>query len=398
MQTNRRERLTRQDGLVPSAEPTAHGRANDMQDAPQVLLPSVGQRRWGAYTPVREVYNMSVPVVDQNHNPLMPTTASRARRWIKLGEATPLFNRGIFYVRLNRDPSTDKKQEIAVGIDPGSKKEGITVKSEAHTYLNIQADAVTWVKDAMEVRRNMRRSRRFRKTPCRAGRYNRARGCLAPSTKARWQWKIRVIKHLSSIFPITIFVVEDIKTKTRGKPNWDVLFSPLEVGKLWFYNQLGLLAKVELKRGWETAQLRVSMGLKKTSRKLAEVFEAHCVDSWVLANSIVGGHTKPDNTRMLCIEPIRLHRRQLYLLQPAKTGFRKSYGGTRSCGFKRGSLVKHSKYGVTYVGGTMNGRVSLHSVITGKRLCQNAKPSDISLKTYNTWRVHSPVAPKLRNS
>jgi len=58
-------------------------------------------------------------------------------------------------------------QPVAVGIDPGSKKEGFTVKSEVRTFLNIQADAVTWVKDAVETRRNLRRSGRMRKTPCR---------------------------------------------------------------------------------------------------------------------------------------------------------------------------------------------------------------------------------------
>jgi hypothetical protein len=189
------------------------------------------------------------------------------------------------------------------------------------------------------------------------------------------------------VFPITDFVVEDIKAKTKGKRRWDVMFSPLEIGKAWFYKCLGLLGNVDLKQGWETAEMRLSAGLKKTSRKMYEVFEAHCVDSWVLANSMVGGHTKPDNTRMLCIEPIRLHRRQLHMLQSAKGGLRKAYGGTRSCGVKRGSLVSHPKHGITYVGGTMAGKVSLHSLATGKRICQNAKPSDITFKTYNTWRA-----------
>jgi hypothetical protein len=44
---------------------------------------------------------------------------------------------------------------------------------------------VTWVKKHVEARRNMRRARRYRKTPCRAGRANRSRASLPPSTKAR---------------------------------------------------------------------------------------------------------------------------------------------------------------------------------------------------------------------
>ena len=318
----------------------------------------------------------------------MPTSPSRARKWIKSREATPFFKRGIFCVRLNRKPSDFVKQEIAVGIDPGSKKEGFTVKSAAHTFLNIQADAVTWVKDAVETRRNMRRTRRNRKTPCRKNRENRSRGCLPPSTKARWQWKLRIVTQLRKVFPITAFVVEDIKARTiKGARKWNRIFSPLEIGKAWFYEELGKFGTVHLKQGFETKDLRDAAGLKKTSKKLAEVFEAHCVDSWVLANWFTGGHIVPENKSLLYVSPIQFHRRQLHVLQPGKQGIRRSYGGTRSYGFKRGSLVRSPKLGLTYVGGTMDGKVSLHSVGTGKRLTQAAKPKDLRFRSYNTWKT-----------
>jgi len=67
---------------------------------------------------------------------------------------------GIFCIRLNREPRVREVQPIAVGIDPGSKKEGYSVRSEAHTYLNIQADARAGVKDSVKQRRRMRRARR----------------------------------------------------------------------------------------------------------------------------------------------------------------------------------------------------------------------------------------------
>jgi hypothetical protein len=96
-------------------------------------------------------------------------------------------------------------------------------------------------------------------------------------------------------------VVEDIKAKTTGKQRWDVSFSPLEVGKRWFYEQLAKLAQVVTRSGWETKQMRDALGLKKTGKKTAEVFEAHCVDAWVLAHSATGGSSQPDNKRMLCV-------------------------------------------------------------------------------------------------
>jgi hypothetical protein len=281
-------------------------------------------------------------------------------------------------------------QPIAVGLDPGSKKEAYTVKSAAHTYLNIQADAVTWVKEVVETRRQMRRARRYRKTPYRRDRSNRLQGHirLAPSTRARWGWKLRVCRWLARLYPITTFVVEDVAAETRpGKRRWNRSFSMLEVGKLWFYTHLAEIAPLVTRPGHYTAALREQLGLKKTKLKVSDRFDAHCVDSWVLANFYVGGHHAPDHTRILFVTPLRFHRRQLHRLQPETGGVRKPYGGTRSQGFTRGALVTHPTYGLTYVGGTSNGRLSLHRLSDGKRLTQQAKPTDCRLRTYNSWRT-----------
>lgn len=333
---------------------------------------------------------MFVPVVDSNQNPLMPTKPSRARRWICDGKATPFWKKGVFCVRLNIEPSDNQKQEIAIGIDPGSKREAFTVKSEAHTFLNIQTSTPDWIKDAVNVRKVMRLSRRRKRTPYRQLRWNRAsglsKGNLPPSTLARWQWKLRISKWLSKMFPVSCFVIEDIKAHTLGGRKWNASFSPLQQGKQWIYSRLAEMARVETKQGWETKKLRDSIGLKKSSKKLAEIFSAHCVDSWVLANSWTGGRIAPDNTDMILIDPLRFHRRQLHAICPSKGGVRRSYGGTLSEGFKRGSLVKHPRWGLVYVGGTMGGRISLHSIGTGKRLSQKVKPQDVKFLTFNSWR------------
>jgi hypothetical protein len=317
----------------------------------------------------------------------MPCHPARARELVRNERASRRFNRGVFYIQL-LDRQDGETQEIAVGIDPGSKKEAFTIKSEAHTFLNIQADAVQHVKQAVGTRRQMRRARRYRKTPCRQNRKNRARGGLPPSTKARWQWKLRLCSWLSKLFPITKFVVENIKAKTiKGGKKWNGSFSPLECGKSWFYAQLGTLAPVETKQGWATKELRDSLGLRKSKDKLSDKFEAHCVDSWVLANGWTGGHEVPDNREIFFVSPLRFHRRQLQRLEPGKRGIRSPYGGTCSLGFKRGSLVKHAKWGLAYIGGTMEDRISLHCVKTGRRLCQNAKPADCKFLCFNSWRT-----------
>src|SRR5258708_18053763 len=159
---------------------------------------------------------MFVPVVDQKQQPLMPTTPARAKRWIKSGKATHFWKGGIFCVRLTGEPSGRRVQPIAVGIDPGSKREGYSVLSASHTYLNIQAEARDGVKDAEKDSTRMRRTRRNRKTPCRKPRQNRhqSKKKLPPSTKARWQWKLRLARFLCQIFPVSIFVVQDIPPVT----------------------------------------------------------------------------------------------------------------------------------------------------------------------------------------
>ena len=127
------------------------------------------------------------------------------------------------------------------------------------------------------------------------------------------------------------------------------------MGKHWFYQELGKIAPVETRQGWETKQLRDALGLKKSYQKLAETFNAHCVDAWVLAYAVVGGASVPDETSLLCLTPLQWHRRQLHRLQPERGGRRKSYGGTRSASFKRGTLIKHPKYNWAYVGGSREG-------------------------------------------
>ena len=132
----------------------------------------------------------------------MPTTPSRARRWIKTGKATYFWKNGIFCVRLNEEPSADYKQEVAIGIDPGSKKEGFCIKSEKNTYLNLQADAHTTTKKKIEKRKNNRRFRRYKKTRCRKQRENRNinKKRIPPSTMSRWSWKVRIVDQLLTLF------------------------------------------------------------------------------------------------------------------------------------------------------------------------------------------------------
>lgn len=332
-----------------------------------------------------------VAVISSTGKPLMPCHPARARELIRRKRAVKRFNRGVCCIKLlNR--ADGETQEIAAGVDPGSKKEAITLKSEYHTYLNIQMDAKDWVKKKMETRKIMRRARRFRKTPYRKCRSNRRqwrnKDRIPPSTRARWNWKLQVLRWLCKMYPIETFIVEDIAAKTKkGQRRWNASFSPLEVGKQWFYSEIRKMGHLETKEGWETAEERNNLGLKKSKSKLSNRWDAHCVDSWVLANWWVGGHTKPDNQEMLLMSPLNFYRRQLHKLQPGKNGVRNRFGGTISEGFKTGSWVLHSTVGLSYVGGNRKGRISLHSIETGGRLTQHTRPEDCILLARCGWRA-----------
>jgi hypothetical protein len=200
----------------------------------------------------------------------------------------------------------------------------------------------------------------------------------------------RIIAQLGKLLPITDVVVEDVRAITRkgrgGK--WNASFSPVQVGKEHLYRILrerGLV--VHLREGWQTKELRRQFGLKKTTSKSKQSFDSHAVDAWVMAASISGA-SQPTYTRIFYVVPVTLHRRQLHRLQASQGGERKPYGGTRSLGVKRGTVVRHLKYGLSTIGGFDRKRqaISLHQYRTNKRLTQRAKVKDCSLSTWVAWR------------
>lgn len=325
-----------------------------------------------------------VPVLDEIKRPLMPCTERRARKLLEYGRAKPYWRKGIFCIILQTLPKTNYKQDVCIGIDPGSKFNGYSIKSEAHTFINLQVNAVTTVKKKMEERAMLRRSRRKRKTPYRKCRFNRSiKYRLPPSTRSRWQQHLNIIKWMSKMYNITNISLEDIKAKSiKNGRKWNIQFSPLEVGKRWFSEHIRLMdISLHKYQGFETAEMRKSYGFKKNPNKDKKDFYTHAMDAWCLANEVIGGHTTIDNERTLYLKPIMLHRRKLHEVLPKKKGFRRNYGSTMSLGIKRGTLVKHPKYGLCYVGGTDGKRVSLHHNNTGVRICRNAKPTDLKLLT-----------------
>lgn len=140
-----------------------------------------------------------VPVLDPQGNPLMPTSPSRCRRWLRDGKAKVVHNDlGIFCVQLVPEPSGRETQDVVVGIDPGKLFSGIGVTSSKSTlflaHLVLPFPSVTKKMAGRRILRRARRGRRinrnvvFKLRAHREKRFdNRRQGKLPPSIQANKQ-------------------------------------------------------------------------------------------------------------------------------------------------------------------------------------------------------------------
>ena len=94
---------------------------------------------------------------------------------------------------------------------------------------------------------------------------------IPAGTRARWDWKLRILDWFSKLYPITHICVEDIKARTvKHAKKWNTSFSPLEVGKQWFYAEIEKRWELRTLQGWQTKEIRDRLGLKKSSKKLSD--------------------------------------------------------------------------------------------------------------------------------
>ena len=108
--------------------------------------------------------------------------------------------------------TTNHTQDIEFCSDCGYQYEGISVKSEKHEYVSLQADMLDDEKNRHDDRRKYRRTRRNRKR-YRKPRFNnriknKKAGWLAPSLKNRMDNQVRLYERFIEVCPITKATVE----------------------------------------------------------------------------------------------------------------------------------------------------------------------------------------------
>ena len=333
-----------------------------------------------------------VPVISKENKPLMPCSEKRARLMMDRKEAKAYWQKGIFCIKLCKEVKDPKFQAVALGIDPGSKREGYTVATEKHVVLNITTNTKDWVKKHVETRRSLRNARRHRNCPYRKSKNNRSsfkiKNKTPPSTKTRWLTKINIIKYLQKILPITIINIEDIKAKTKkGQKEWNTSFSPLQSGKKLFYEEI-LILNIKLIKtlGFNTHLHRISRNfIKDKKNKLDYRWEVHNVDSHSLCEIAFKKNIIPFKS-VYKIEFIKYFRRQLHVISPITGNFRKEFGKTISLQIPKGSVVIY-KNKLCYIGGTSKNKISIYNIISAERLGQCIKKENINVLYKQNRRV-----------
>jgi 5-methylcytosine-specific restriction endonuclease McrA len=159
-------------------------------------------------------------VLDTNKQILNPVHPGRARILLSQGKAA-VFRRYPFTIILKEEVPNPKVEPLRIKIDPGAKTTGLAL-------VNDSIGEVIWaaelqhrgfqIRDALTSRRQLRRSRRNRKTRYRMPRVlNRVRlsGWLPPSLNSRVANILTGVKRLSSLCQITAISQELVRFDTQ---------------------------------------------------------------------------------------------------------------------------------------------------------------------------------------
>jgi hypothetical protein len=182
---------------------------------------------------------MSVLVVNQRKQPLMPCSPRKARMLLKEGKAK-VYRRTPFAIQLLY-ATGETKQEIVLGVDAGSKHIGISAVTDKKELFSAEVELRKDIVDLLSTRRQNRRSRRNRLRYRQARFLNRVgsknKGWLAPSVENKIETHLRVIKQLHRVLPISKIIVEVASFDIQKFKNPEISGSEYQEGEqLSFWN------------------------------------------------------------------------------------------------------------------------------------------------------------------
>lgn len=175
---------------------------------------------------------------------LMPSErGGRIGYLLRYGKAH-VVSRVPFVVQLDYE-STTYTQGVSLGIDAGSKHIGVSASSEKKELLAAQVELRNDVVNLLSTRRELRRTRRNRKTRYRKTRYRKSRfdnrkrkdGWLAPSIEQKVDSHLKVIRLVHKLLPITKTTIEVAQFDAQKIKNTDIKGKEYQQGEqMGFWN------------------------------------------------------------------------------------------------------------------------------------------------------------------
>jgi hypothetical protein len=152
-----------------------------------------------------------------------------------------------FAIRLKDRLAQDSAyQPLRLKLDPGSKATGLAItrdvedasRNETVVFLAEIKHRGQQIKNALESRRSMRRTRRSRNTRYRAPRFNnraRPKGWLAPSLQHRVDTTVSQVRRLSKLSPISAISQELVRFDLQLMQNPEISGVEYQQGELQGY-------------------------------------------------------------------------------------------------------------------------------------------------------------------
>jgi len=330
--------------------------AMDLQNAENSDSPMLVSHLGSEYNLNESSASMSgrIFVLSYKGEPLTPCKQGKARKLLIGGVAKVIWNKfGDFGIQM-LIPTREETPKTILGIDNGTKFEGYSLIVGKENQLNIMwlLPNKKTIVSKLELRRQLRRARRWRTCRRRACRFNnRSRdGFIAPSQLMMVQSRLKAIQEFFKYYPISKVAIEDVKFNHRDK-KCGKNFSTIEIGKnmikSFIIGKVGRDNYITFE-GFETEQIREKLGLKKSSNKSSETFNSHCVDSFSIASEL--SNAEPILNIKVVDDTYRPTRRRLHDTQPKKGNIREKYSTGNFKGIRKGTICEFGQI----VGGTGN--------------------------------------------
>ena len=170
---------------------------------------------------------------------LMPTERCGKIGYLLRHGMAHVVSRVPFVVQLDYESFT-YTQDVSLGIDAGSKHIGVSASSKKKELFAAQVELRSDIVSLLSTRRELRRTRRYRKTRYRKARFDNRRkkdDWLAPSVEQKVDSHLKVIRLVHGLLPITNTTIEVAQFDTQKIKRPDIKGEEYQQGEqMGFWN------------------------------------------------------------------------------------------------------------------------------------------------------------------